>query len=846
MRGFIFILLTCFISIFTNSYIYGKENQSDLPFSVNETNITIWNGEKYVPVFLKGINLGIAVPGTFPGELKASRNDYRRWISQIRDAGFNAIRTYTLHYPWFYEVLDSFNLANPNAPLFLLQGVWLEEEHPGFDGDLHQLSESFIDEIETNIDCIHGNRIITHRFGKAHGEYTTDVSRWVMGYIIGREVSPQEVLLTDEMNQGITGYQGRYFSIDQTKPTESWFVKKMDHLVTYENDIYNTQRPVSVSSWPTLDPLYHPTELSRMEDTAFIDLSTTDFSGAEAGMFISYHAYPYYPDFISRSPEYVNSYDTYGKNSYLGYLTVLKEHYGQMPLIIAEYGTPSSIGIAHYASSGIHHGGADENKQGLDKLRMLDNIYSSGAGGGIQFAWIDEWFKRTWLTDPLDYQPEWRILWHNIVSAEQNFGLIGFRQASREYQPWEELCSDCFVRSVKAFSDYTYMNIRLNTSGFLGVMDTLWVAIDTYAEELGESVLPDGHVTGNKSEFLMMITNHSCELYVTEAYDQFGKWHGTASDEQMFHSTATNGSPWKLVKLKNNYFDQELQYIGKLEFQRIDHPPSSNDMVILDTFNIDIHLPWTLINFTHPGEMRVIHDDRDIPGYQDTISNGVALTIVHKEELHKTSQRFRWDDWHEVTGIEEYKKASYFIMKENLHDMPGNPVAVRDNYTMSLNEALLVTATNGVLKNDMSLDGADMTAHLVNGSNSGDLILYKDGSFIFQPERGVAGEIDFTYKVIAAGKSSEPVTVSLNIEGLSKGDGFIRLYPNPGNGLFAIESSSVIDYAEVLNLDGRLMLRANIRSKHHSLDLTHFSPGTYIIKIFSGEQSLMRKAVMIR
>jgi hypothetical protein len=67
-----------------------------LPFSVDDSHITIWNGEQYVPFFIKGINLGISVPGTFPGELMASRGDYGRWLRQIRDAGFNVIRVYTI------------------------------------------------------------------------------------------------------------------------------------------------------------------------------------------------------------------------------------------------------------------------------------------------------------------------------------------------------------------------------------------------------------------------------------------------------------------------------------------------------------------------------------------------------------------------------------------------------------------------------------------------------------------------------------------------------------------------------------------------------------------------------
>ncbi len=817
-----------------------------LPFSVDDTNLTIWNGEQYVPVFLKGINLGIAVPGTFPGELKASRSDYGRWLQQIRDAGFNAIRIYTLHYPWFYEVLDSFNLANPQSPLLLFQGVWLEEEQPGFTGNLFDLTESFTDEIETNIDCIHGNRNIPPRSGKAFGNYTKDVSGWVIGYIIGREVSPEEVLRTDELNTGYSSYQGRFFSIADTKPTEAWFTERLDHLVSREYDMYQTQRPVSVSSWPTLDPLHHPSEKNRMEDTAVIDLSTVNFSAAPAGMFISYHAYPYYPDFVSRSPEFLQYSDTWGENAYLGYLTALKRHYANMPLIIAEFGNPSSLGIAHFASNGIHHGGSDYQKQAKDNLRMLDNIYQSGSGGGIQFSWIDEWFKRTWLVDPMDYIPDRRILWHNLISAEQNFGLAGFRKAESNFNPWESFCDDCHIRSVEAFADYTYFNIRIRMEDFLGIMDTIWVALDTYDAGLGESVLPSGHVLENRAEFLLMITNHSCKLFVTRAYDQFGKWHRVSLPGQLYRSVPSDGDSWKIVRLKNNYFEQEIQYIGNLNFRRLDHPLSSNDVVILDTTKIDIKLPWTLINFSDPSEMTVIHDYIEIPGYQDTISDGISLSIVHKNRLYSTTSRFTWDHWQTDLETGEFLKDSYFIMKENLWQLPGNPIAVTDVYEVPSDGILHVPAETGVLSNDLSLDGSIMTAWLEEGVNTGSLRLNADGSFEYRAGRVNADNIYFTYRTVAGGKMSQPATVKLIVDGAGTEGGFLIVYPNPSSGMIRADSSSPIENIEVFNHTGQLIIKRQVMAEYTDIDLSPYPPGIYTVRVFSGRQWVARKVIIIK
>ncbi len=103
-----------------------------------------------------------------------------------------------MHYPHFFEVLDSFNLTNPHHPLLFFQGVWLEEEVPGYEEDLYSLSSYFEQKIRENIDCVHGNQVIESRRGKAYGTYKINASRWLLGYIIGREVHTPEVLHTNE------------------------------------------------------------------------------------------------------------------------------------------------------------------------------------------------------------------------------------------------------------------------------------------------------------------------------------------------------------------------------------------------------------------------------------------------------------------------------------------------------------------------------------------------------------------------------------------------------------------------------------------------------------------------
>jgi hypothetical protein len=471
----IFSVLLLLLVFLWDSSVKAHSNTLAVPFSVDSNFLTVWNGKDIFPFFVKGTNLGIAKPGTYPGELEASREQYHRWFSEIKEAGFNSIRIYTLHFPHFYEELRDYNLNNPQHPLFFFQGVWLNEELDGYANDLYHMTDTFKVEITQNIDCIHGQKTISQRYGKAYGTYTADVSKWNIGYIIGREIYPQEVLETNRMHPNDHSFTGNAFRIENASATETWLTKKLDYLVTYEREKYNTQRPVSASSWPTLDPIYHPLEHNRMEDTVSVDLSKIKYVDAPAGLFMSYHAYPYYPDFIGADPLYKTYSDNYGPNSYKGYLIDLKSHYKEFPLIIAEFGVPSSWGVAHYTSSGMNHGGFDELSQGETNMRLLKTISDAKLGGGIHFSWLDEWFKKTWITDPVDFGD--KILWHNVTAAEQNFGLKKFIKTN-DWVEWKSFESNNDIKKLSAKVNYDFFELKIDLKermDLLGECGWLWI-----------------------------------------------------------------------------------------------------------------------------------------------------------------------------------------------------------------------------------------------------------------------------------------------------------------------------------------------------------------------------------
>src|SRR5262249_26028547 len=157
-------------------------------------------------------------------------------------------------------------------------------------------------------------------------------------------------------------------------------------------------RPIAWSNWLELDPLSHPTDRHK-ETRQKVDFAKIEIINAPAGHFVSYHIYPYYPDYVNDDPEYTKYSDELGPTSYLGILNDLRQHHKGQAFFVAEFGVPSSWASAHTSFSGMHHGGLSEEQQGIFGARMMRNIQSVGAAGFAYFQLTDGWWKRIWITN---------------------------------------------------------------------------------------------------------------------------------------------------------------------------------------------------------------------------------------------------------------------------------------------------------------------------------------------------------------------------------------------------------------------------------------------------------------
>lgn len=523
-------------------------------------------GGRWSRMWIKAVNLGAALPGKHPSEFPPNDSTYEKWIALLADMGANTVRVYTIHPPHFYAALRTWNLAHPSRPIWLIHGVWTElppgKKREKYD-DAKWLGQ-FRGEMRNVVSLIHGDAFIRPVPGHASGAYRADVSQWTLSYIIGREWEPYSVVAYNGSRPTRTSFAGKYMTVQGGNALEAWLAEQCDYLASFEMEQYNAQRPVAYTNWPTLDPLIHPTETSMSQEIALLHARgekivekskeyDNDAVGLDAvkmhaskaypaGVFASYHAYPYYPDFLRVDPGYSKARSPEGPSNYFGYLRDLVGHHGDMPVVISEYGVPSSRGIGHFQPQGWTHGGLTEEQQATADARLTRDIYASGAAGAGLFSLIDEWFKKNWIVIDFEVPAERKRLWLNPLDAEENYGVIAMRAGRKgsgitidgDTTDWRgrpilyasdpaSVPASLQLKSLRVAQDEAYLYLRLDVGRIDWSRAHYQIGIDTYKRNLGDTRLPH---TGSHSptglEFVLDIGGPGAtQLLVDHPYNPY-------------------------------------------------------------------------------------------------------------------------------------------------------------------------------------------------------------------------------------------------------------------------------------------------------------------------------------
>jgi hypothetical protein len=650
-------------------------------FKIEGEHFTVWDGDRYRPLFVRAMNIGASLPGSGPNDLDMTYDDYRCWLDILGSLGFNALRLYVPHYPAFYSALADHNHARPDQPLYILQGSYLPEPpEESEDVDIYQFAGTFDGMLRDLVDVVHGHGNIARGPRGAFGTYPVDVSRWTLGYIVGREVLATEALSTNAAHPSATRYEGKRLRMLDVTATEAFMAERLDKLVDYERTQYNTGRPIAWSNWLELDPITHPTEgSSSKKDIAQADFAKLDPFDVPAGHFVSYHVYPYYPNFVSEDPDYRMFSDEMGPNSYLGMLHALREHHAGQALFIAEFGVPSSWGRAHTSHSGMHHGGLNEDQQARFAGRMTHNIHSAGAAGFAYFQLTDGWWKRVWVTAPITFPHERLRYWHDMMNAQQNYGIIAFDLPPPDWDKGQVDTGSGRVRALRVRYDAEFVHLRVELDAPLEPGEELVLGLDTYADDRGELQLPNGKRTQRSNEFALVVDGAgTAELLVMRSYDLKSIRNAVPARGAAFRSTKSTAGDW--VQLvwpiaaahgsddgKYNFATEELT-VGKL---RVHDPeaPSSLDAVFIEGQLIEARLPWTLLNFAEPPRRVVIDDDVSTPERETAVTPGIAYSASLGDTLLETG-RHGWSRWGRAPATTARLKPVALALARALSELP--------------------------------------------------------------------------------------------------------------------------------------------------------------------------------
>lgn len=567
------------------------------------------NGKEF---FIKGVNLGPALPGKFFTEFPFSEEQYFLWIEQMGELNVNTIRVYTLLPPSFYDALYRYNESS-DRKIYLLQEIWPEENPKDNDYLREEYNKEYDKEIEYVVNAIHGNISIPYRDYRAYGVYRSDVSKYLIGYLVGRELEPEEVEDTDIANEGYK-YSGSYLaSSAKASPTESWLARSCDYALKISHEKYSSKPLVGIVNWPTLDYIEHDSEWNEDGDKSkqFNDSNVVNINNIDvvdnniAGFFGAYHIYPNYPDFMNNDKKYDDYFDEEGRFRYGGYLKEFMEHHSKYPAVVAEYGISTSINTAHFSPDGYNHGGLDEEKQAEGIIRMTKAIINEGYSGAIIFEWMDEWSKKTWTTEPFMIPYNKNPFWHNTMDPEQNYGLIAYSPVNREkkilYDSKEKTGA---IKEISSWDDesYVYLSIENKSSGDKNIE----IYLDTVKEVESETLY----------EFIINIGEENTIL-VNPGYNWLEGYYKSipASKEEferMLQLVNKENKDMYGNIIESKYEDLSNLKEGSFELAQNTVSKSAN--------SITVRIPYGLIGYSDPSQNMVLSDEnRIITVLQDQI-----------------------------------------------------------------------------------------------------------------------------------------------------------------------------------------------------------------------------------
>lgn len=661
-------------------------------------------GKGMEPFEIRGVDMGVGIPGYFSTEFAIDKETYLRWFGLIQEMGANTVRVYTIQAPDFYEAVYEYNKDNPN-PIYILHGVWVNDyvQNSHVDAYDDSFREALLEDCRTLVDVIHGRRKINlgYQATSASGVYKRDISDWVLGYILGVEWEDVTVAYTDHMKPEKNSYQGEYmYTSEDATPFEAMLAEIGDRIIRYESDKYKEQRLIAFSNWPTTDPLDYPEEVKKLfMKCASVDVEhilTTD--RFKSGQFASYHVYSYYPDYLAHYDSWINEIPFAGEyrlengeyNTYGIYLELLCRHH-KMPVVISEFGVPTSRGRAQLDFfTARSQGYMSEQEQGKAIVQSYEDIRRAGCAGCVIFSWQDEWFKRTWNT-MANVDLTKTAYWSDFQTNEQFFGLMAFDPGEKtsvcytdgDVEEWseEDLAADYGSSRLYMKYDEKFIYFRIHREQ-PDPEEVLYIPVDVTPKTGSYYAKNEGLKFDRQADFLIVLDGEeNSRVLVQERYEAFRViFAEDYGEENPYFNVPDKDSPvfvniYMALQLgKVNAVQEDDKMSERFETGHLTYGngnPYSADYNSVSDFivngnEIEIRLPWQLLNFSNPAEQQVHDDYYENYGIENLKIDSIYAGLGSSEDK---GTRIRMGEmplngWGKNPRYHERLKQSYYAVKE--------------------------------------------------------------------------------------------------------------------------------------------------------------------------------------
>ncbi len=671
----------------------------------DENSIYMKENNKFNKVTIKGVNVGSFFPNHYITDYSVSYDTYYKWLEQISEMGANVVRINTVYNDDFYNAFYDYNKEHKEK-LYLLQGIQLDSYalNARFDAYSDKFYGELVNQAEDAVDVVHGRKKLTmSKFGE--GTYKKDISKYVLGYIVGSEWVDDTIAYTDEMRKDKVGFKGDYLKTSEDATAfETMLAKVMDHMIGYETRKYRSQHAISFINTPETDPVtVQPIILGSnvsteqpedkdnqiVEETLtpdtlqysyhkIVDLSIEHILTTDnyKGLFASYNVSPYYPDYLSYEKQKYE--DTY--YSYLKKLT----DYHKMPVVITEFAYSTSRGVStHSGNIYGEFGGMTEEEQGNALVKTYQTILKSGSVGGIISSWTDQWDKRSWNTIEKVTLTE-ATRWGDVQTSNQGVGILSFDPGEKksvcyvdgDSKEWKKknviYDDDNYTLSMKQDEKYLYFMIKNKKK----TNSKIYIPIDVTPNSGSKKSDIDNLTFNRPVDFLVTLDGNKGKIYVQEYYNVLEAVDGyelknrnsyvnpPSKDSSKFEDINLLISSYGTSKF-SMYYKQSVTYpTGILRYGNA-NPDAENYDSLADFYSndniIELRLPWQILNFSSPAESKIHDDYYKKYGVEDMEIDEIYVGVSSDKNIKLS--KYELESWQDAEYHERLKK-SYYIIKD--------------------------------------------------------------------------------------------------------------------------------------------------------------------------------------